>query len=238
VIQGAVVWVDARWGSGDAPGADYDVCLALREGGGEVAHARCVPLSAAWPPSRWEANEIVRSAYAVQVPLSLAPGGYRLTLTLAEPSTGAPLGRPADLGRLEVGALEPTHSLQALLGDALRLRGYDLEQPEAGLELTLYWQARREMSTSYKVFVHLSDPATGEVVAQDDAVPRRWTYPTTRWIANEVVRDVIQLPLEDLPAGRYRLTMGCYDPATGERLPAYGADGERYPDDAVPLAWE
>ena len=106
VIQGAVVHVDARWGGGAAPGQDYDVCLALGDTAGGVAHSQCVPLSPTWPPSRWEADEIVRSAYAVPVPLSLEPGAYSLTLTLAEPSTGAAVGRPADLGRLQVDVIE------------------------------------------------------------------------------------------------------------------------------------
>ena len=51
-----------------------------------------------------------------------------------------------------------------------------------------------------------------------------------------MVEDAVVLPLGSVPAGRYRLLVGLYDPATGERLPAYSAQGERYPDDAVPLA--
>jgi hypothetical protein len=38
-----------------------------------------------------------------------------------------------------------------------------------------------------------------------------------------------------MPPGQYHLVIGLYDQATGERLPAYSADGEQYPDDAVPL---
>jgi hypothetical protein len=92
------------------------------------------------------------------------------------------------------------------------------------------------METSYKVFVHLVDPTTEEIVAQDDAVPRRWTYPTTHWQSSEVVADTVLLSLDAVPPGRYHLRIGCYDPATGERLPVYGKDGEPYPDDVVPLA--
>jgi hypothetical protein len=65
------------------------------------------------------------------------------------------------------------------------LHGYDLQSSVESLELTLYWQAEQRMDVSYKVFVHLIDPTTGAIVAQDDAVPRRWTYPTTWWERGE-----------------------------------------------------
>jgi hypothetical protein len=113
------------------------------------------------------------------------------------------------------------------------LQGYELQHSTKSLKLTLNWQAQRRMDISYKVFVHLVDAATGEIVVQDDAVPRRWAYPTTRWERGEVVEDTIPLSLNGVPPGRYRLVVGLYDQSTAERLPAYSADGERYPDDAV-----
>jgi hypothetical protein len=83
--------------------------------------------------------------------------------------------------------------------------------------------------------VHLIDLATGAIVAQDDAVPRRWTYYTTWWERGEVVEDVIPLALDGVSPGEYGLLVGLYDPKTGERLPVYSADGQRYPDDTLPL---
>jgi hypothetical protein len=115
------------------------------------------------------------------------------------------------------------------------LRGYELQDSVESLELTLYWEAQRKMDVSYKVFVHLIDLTTGIIVVQDDAVPRRWAYPTTRWERDEVVEDTVSLPLNEVPPGQYRLVIGLYDQATGERLPAYSADDEHYPDDVVPL---
>ena len=55
--------------------------------------------------------------------------------------------------------------------------------------------------------------------AQSDAVPAEWTRPTTGWLPGEYVLDrhAIILPA-DLPAGKYDLVAGLYDPATGERL--------------------
>ena len=115
------------------------------------------------------------------------------------------------------------------------LRGYDLQVSAQSLDLTLYWQAEQRIDVSYKVFVHLVDPQTGAIVAQDDAVPRRWTYPTTLWEPGELVEDTVPLSLDGVSTGQYCLVLGLYALDTGERLPAYSADGERYPDDVVPL---
>ncbi len=235
-IQGALVHVDARWGSTVAPDRDYDVCLNLANASGEVAQSRREPLSPTWPTSRWGANEVVRGTYTLHVDPALEPETYSLTLTLADGATGVTTGHPATLGLVQVEALQPAYPLHVLLGDVILLRGYDLQLPAESLKLTLYWQAQRRMDTSYKVFVHLIDLTTGDIVVQDDAVPRRWTYPTTRWERGEVVEDAITLPLDGVPPGQYRVVVGLYDPATGKRLPAYSADGERYPDDTAPLS--
>jgi len=55
-------------------------------------------------------------------------------------------------------------------------------------------------------------------------VPRQWTYPTNWWEGGEVVSDEIALPLENVPAGVYRISVGIYDPDTMERLPAQTGD--------------
>ena len=94
--------------------------------------------------------------------------------------------------------------------------------------LTLYWQTSAPLDTDYTVFVHgLS--AEGELVGQADGPPLAGHYATTAWGPGEIVQDSRPLP----PGGRY--LVGLYDPASGERLPAYAYDGTRLADDAVPL---
>jgi hypothetical protein len=82
------------------------------------------------------------------------------------------------------------------------------------------------MDRSYKVFVHLVDPSTGDLVVQDDSVPLQWMYPTDWWEAGEVVEDLIELPMVSVPSGDYLLKVGVYDQDTGMRLDAYSEDGE------------
>ena len=84
------------------------------------------------------------------------------------------------------------------------------------------WQAVESPKQSYTVFVHVVD-GDGNTVAQQDSPPGLGKLPTSGWVAGEVVDDhhPIMLPA-DMPAGRYRLVVGLYDPITDIRLPARG----------------
>ena len=244
-----IIRADVRWASRGAPGRDYDVCLGLVDASGRVAQSDCQVLLPAWPTSRWEAHEVARGDYKLRVDPSVAGGTYTLTLSLVEHATRTQVGQAVDLGAVRVKALPWTYdpsgqaySSSARWGQAILLPAYDV-QPGAlsgqdsaeSLRLTLYWQALREMDVSYKVFVHLVDPSTGTIVVQNDAVPRRGTYPTTMWEPGEVVADTVVLSLDGVSKGRYLLQVGLYDPANAERLPAYLPQGGRYPENAVPL---
>jgi len=235
-IQGGVVHVDARWGSSTRPDRDYDACLSLKDARGTIAQSDCNRLSSSWPTSKWGAQEIVRSRYALQISHVLEPGVYSLTLTLTDRVNDSTVGQPASLGRISINPLDPMSPLQVRFGEEIVLRGYDLTQSRESLRLTVYWQAQREMETSYKVFVHLVDPSTGEIVEQYDAVPRLWTYPTNHWQPGEVVDDPISLSMSEVPPGHYEVKIGCYDPTSGERLPVYDEKGQPYPDGVLPLA--
>ena len=102
----------------------------------------------------------------------------------------------------------------------------------------LHWQALQHMEGDYKVFIHLFDPATEEIVAQDDAMPRQNQYPTSWWVEGEVVSDEIAISLKDLPPGRYRLALGVYDPQTMDRLVAVGPDDTPIANNRVVLGEE
>jgi hypothetical protein len=223
--QGDVMDLDVHWGSRGAPGRDLMARLSLVDEAGGVHQSLEAPPCADWPTGDWPADAIAIGRYQLQVDPMLPPGRYALTAELV----GA--GQPAVLAHLDIAALPRTfeppnqieHLVGARLGDDFQLLGYDLAQESDTLKLTLHWQALRQPTTYYKVFVHLFDPQTEAVVAQDDAVPRRWTYPTTWWEAGEVVSDEIPLSLEKVPSGRYHLAVGVYDPGTGDRLPISGA---------------
>ncbi|MBL7065379.1 MAG: DUF2079 domain-containing protein [Anaerolineae bacterium] len=237
--QAGLIQADVRWGSAAAPGRDYDVCLNLINTAGKAAQSHCELLSPTWPTSRWEAGEVVRGAYALQVSPFLEPGTYSLTLTLTD---SAPAGHPFVLGSLRVDPLprvfvepRPAHRLHVLWGDVVLLRGYDLQLSAEALDLTLYWQAMCRMERDYKVFVHLSSLNDGTLVAQDDSVPRRWTYPTSWWEKDEIITDTITLDVSGLSAGRYEVAVGICDSGTLERLPVVDQTGASLPEQKLVL---
>ena len=81
------------------------------------------------------------------------------------------------------------------------------------VRLTLFWQANAPIPTDLKVSARLLN-ANGDPQAVVDAVPVRFTYPTTAWRANEVVSDVYDLTLPvDTPPGQYTPLIILYDPA-------------------------
>ena len=78
----------------------------------------------------------------------------------------------------------------------------------------------------YIAFIHLWKPGADAPPAQDDTQPRGGWFPTTAWADGDYIPDqhTLHVP-EDLASGTYPLWAGLVDPATGDRVPAYGATG-------------
>jgi len=242
---GRVLAVDTGWGATAPPGQDLHVALSLVSDRGITSPVEIFPLSPSWPTREWPANAVAWGYYTLHAPPSLPAGPYTVTLTLIDPATGEPQGQPAGVGRVMVSrspcafAVPPgAVSVNALFGDALRLLGYQLHRDGTYLRVKLYWRSERRMETSYKIFVHVFDPLTGVPVAQDDAMPHRWAYPTTFWGPGEVVDDLIPISLGEVPTGTYQVAIGVYAPETMERLPAVGGDGHLQPDGRFVLPGE
>lgn len=238
--QTGLIQIDARWASGAQPGQNYAMCLNLVNAANKVAQSQCGPIAPSWPVAGWGANEVVRGSYDLRIDPLLASGRYTLTVSLADRLAQSAVGQSAAIGNVSVDTPQrvtveslPTNNLNAVWGDVVRLNGYGLRVSSDSLELTVYWQAMRSMQESYKVFVHVIDPATNSIVAQDDSVPRHWTYPTNTWQPGKVVEDTIAIPLSGVGSGEFKILVGLYNAATGERLPAFSTDGQRYPDDSV-----
>ncbi len=206
---------------------------------GRVAAEQPFALAPTYPPAQWRVGEVLRPRYRLIVPPTLAPGEYTPRLVAADGAT-LDLGRVTVAGgprRFEVGPVQRPRDDR--LGASLALAGYDLasEQGTAGqpVGVTLYWRALAAPLADSTRFLHLVD-AGGALRAQTDGTPANGQRPTSGWLANEVVTDAVSLSLpSDLPAGRYRLLTGLYDPATLARLPARDATGQPWPDDAVVL---
>jgi len=113
--------------------------------------------------------------------------------------------------------------LEANLADKVLLVSCDLDKvefkPGETVRLTLHWQALREMTEDYTVFVHLTQ-ADGQLVSQQDIQPLGGAKPTTSWTPGEMVDDPYELavPVGALP-GIYWLKVGMYSQSTMKRLP-------------------
>ena len=168
-------------------------------------------------------------------------GRYALRLSLAHPDDGRPIGllEPAGqgseltLGEIDVqtptpapplSALPMEYSREATLGDAARLLGYSATPgpllPGNDLTVNLFWQALPGAAgADLSAFVQLLDQQ-GQVAVAWEGPPVPWRL-VGDWQPDELLRSqhTLRLPAT-LPAGRYSLVAGLFDPATGQRLPA------------------
>jgi hypothetical protein len=228
------------WQATQQPIEDYTVRLSLASGEEHILLADGLPLGRrGHPTTAWAEGEVVRSPHRVRLPAAVAAGSYGIEGTVLD-EMGVAVAPAIGLPEIEV---LPTDRLFAVPGEIqnrvdanferqVRLLGYDLGVDEmrqlgAGdsLSVKLYWQAAREMNTSYKVSVQLV--GSGGVLVQVDGVPVGWTRPTTGWVPGEVLVDeyVLLIP-GDARGGPYQLILGLYDENSLRRLSALGSSGE------------
>ena len=217
--------------------------------GVKIAQRDTFPGMGNYAPTLWQPGEVIQDRYEVTiaedaagpVAAQLEVGLYDLQTMTPLPVTdglGQPVGRVL-LERVKVRAptapAQPEHAVDALYGERVRLRGYDLplQTIVAGQQapLTLHWEALGPLPADYTVFIHLIS-ADGATIGQGDGPPLAGEYPTSYWAAGELLRDEHVLTVNaDAPPGRARLLVGLYNPATGQRLPL-GAN----PEGALELA--
>lgn len=112
-------------------------------------------------------------------------------------------------------------------GDVIRLERYGINSrefsPEDVVQVTLDWSASREISSRYKIFIHLYDDINLPPVAQNDSEPVGGSMPTNLWAKSEIVTDMhgIYLPA-NVKKGIYTLAVGIYALDGGERLTVVG----------------
>jgi hypothetical protein len=237
------------WQADAAPEADYRVRLQMLDSDGKARLETTAGLSP-YPTSRWRAGDRFESRHTLHVLPRLPDGTYRLALNVLTPQNEPLWPQPRTLTTVEVLPRERSftlpeeipHPLELTFGETIRLRGYALgdtnASPGATFPLTLYWQANGPTERSYTLFVHLLGPE-GRPRGQIDRIPGRGAAPTTSWAADQTLVEEIALPVDaDASPGTYRIAVGFYDPAYGDRLPATDAEGQRLADDRAILPVE
>ncbi|MCW5865429.1 MAG: glycosyltransferase family 39 protein [Anaerolineae bacterium] len=166
----------------------------------------------------------------------LAPAVFLFLVAAAAPWLWI---RPAYIPPAYPGPLATTAAVT--FGDAVRLAGYEVQsgpnplRPGDSVRVRLEWEALQPMTRDWSVFVHLNDPVLGRPIAQRDMFPGQGLL-ATRLLSpgQRLVNDyVLTLPSTAVAPAELELVVGLYDFATGERLPAAGADAVTLA--AVPL---
>ncbi len=173
-----------------------------------------LPIAVDQPGRRLTAvTHLLDQGYAVYLTRELAGAPERWSLGAVGPLVHV-------LPQPEFIAPETSTTLNASLIPEITLHGYSItrppsHQPLPPLRVNLMWHALARMPDDLKVSARLLAP-DGQPVAQADAVPVHFTYPTTAWRPGEFVSDVYDLSLpRTLPEGQYVPLIILYDPAQG-----------------------
>jgi hypothetical protein len=215
-----------QWNAVAVPTTDLTARWDVLDAAGTIVGSAEGPLAPGSRTSEWPLHAWVYGPVHIDLPPVLSPGAYDVRLTLAD-AVCTFRGRLTVTPRPRVFDAPPiSHPLEADFGSEIRLLGYDWMEERNTLTLTLWWRATATPRHDYKRFIHIYEPTTEIIVAQDDAMPRAWTYPTSFWVAGEVVSETVTLDLGDAPKAWYRVAVGWYDPDTVIRLPARDTNGQ------------
>jgi hypothetical protein len=251
---GFSVPVSLYWQATGPPRQDYIMFLQiLGRDMKPIAGVDCYPGRGNFPTTLWQPGVIYRDRYELPIAANAeVPTAAALHVGLYDEAgrrvmMGGLHGQlPLELAVLDIVAVRPPEPLSedvgypvgADLGKAITLIGYDLSaetvQPGGTITVTLVWRARAPIDHEYTAFVHLLD-ADGDLLTQSDHPPIGGAYPTSLWETGDVVRDPHRLTVGGLAtSGGCTLSIGMYNPKTGERLPAYeGPGGDRFKNDVI-----
>jgi len=227
LVPGSAVDLTLRWQTQYTMTDGYSVFMNIVDAQGNfVAQLDAVPADGVRPTPSWLPGETIIDRHVLMLPITAAPGDYRLLVGLYSPFGGwheyTPLGGDAiQLATLHVTTIP--HRLDVNLEKFAALLGYSLEisefKPGQYLAVTLYWQARDNTLASYQSFVYLMRADDQTPIAMSDSIPGAGLRPTPTWYWGETVPDphLLRLP-DNLPPGQYNLVAGLYDTQTGARL--------------------
>ena len=234
---GHLLSIEFIWQARRTPRYGYHLRVQFISETGELLLERTTPLAPDnYPVHHWPKGALVQGLTFITIPATAEPTNAYVEITVLD-GDSSPVADPLrlpELLRLNPWPMltEPPDmdtAVNALWGDEITLLGYDVTQTAEQLMLNLVWRAEKVPSTNYYVFIHVTDPATGEIVRQRDWFPADGIRPTEGWRPTEIILDPHTLDLTGLPAGNYRLTVGLYNPQDFTR-PVVTLGGAEQPD--------
>lgn len=208
------------------------------------------------PPAIWQPDRLYPDSYLLRIPSDAASGLVwpqvglydfdtveRLPVVVDQRSEVGDHVRLPPIKLIQRSQPAPQHSSDVRVGEWAHLIGYDLQpsamvlQPGDILTVTLHFRSDTHSPADFTRFVHLFDPTLG-MAAQSDGLPQQGANPTWAWTPGEQIVDRVTLQVAaDAKPGRYRLVSGFYDAQSGgERVAAFGADGQPLTDNLVILS--
>ena len=162
-------------------------------------------------PGWLDVGQTVLSALSTGRPVSLIKPmpGLEVVARLGEPE---PSGLTPVLGAAV--SSPPAHAVDAVLGDAVRLLGYDETRTGDTLTVDVQWQAMHPLTADYTSFVQAL-AADGSKLVQSDHLVGGIYYPTSLWPLGATLLDrhVLTLPAGATPS---QLLVGMYQLVDGE----------------------
>ncbi len=190
------------------------------------------PNHGTYPFESWETPQFLIDNLSMPIPDSVEDGEYRIQLQLFDGGDNSLYKK--DLGWITITQTERNYdvpdmetAVHSTFGNEIELLGYNLSPNADGYVLDLIWQAQTSPTTDYTVFVHTLHPDGSCCAWQQDAMPRQNTYPTSRWLPDEVIIDSYQITLpNEAEPGEYLIEVGLYIAENGTRLQVQGNNGE------------
>ncbi|MCX7682818.1 MAG: glycosyltransferase family 39 protein [Anaerolineae bacterium] len=223
--------------------APYRYIRLLDLNGQVLAGSEGVPTHGRFPPPAWSPDVIVADTARLRLSSDVRPGLVNILV-------GFRFREGEDISRIIGQAMirrsgrvpPPLCTIEVRVGPWARLVGYGLSQARPNItRLSLYWkmESREAIPEDYHVFVHVVDGRTAELVAQADSPPCGGHCPTSLWRRGDLWIDEHDIlpPQDSMTTGApLLLKVGWYSIETGERVPAFGPEGDELPNAQIVLA--
>ncbi|HEX5415245.1 MAG TPA: hypothetical protein VFZ25_06240, partial [Chloroflexota bacterium] len=196
--------------------------------------------------SRWVPGQVIADRYTLDIPPAVIDSHtWRLLVGFGGLPPGSGEGgataTPTPLRLLAVDGVPPATvppevalASPVTFGEQIQLIGAATTVAGGRVQVRLWWKALAAPRANYTTFVHLTRDPSQPPVAVGDSPPLGGSFPTSDWRLGEVIADSYSLtPPAASPSGSYLITVGLYDPATGQRLPATMPPSGPLPADAA-----
>ena len=241
-VPGELIWLTLYWQAETIPEVSPEFVVELfgrdlvRIGNLHSYHGRGLYPATLWPP-----HQIIADRFAIRLVDEVdTPVLGRLFVRLVEETEGR---AGVEVGQVKITPTQwPTASgtIMAQIGEGIGLTAVALSQTEVTpgeiITIAVEWQVDAPPNGMFTTLVHLVDDEQ-RPLATGDSLPLAGDYPTTVWLAGELISDAYSLTIPaDLPNGRYALLLGMYDLNTLVRLPLT-VNHERQPHDVYVVEW-